>query len=157
MSTVKRLLCVGACAGTTIFRVPHLPKGSAKIIPDAAIQIGDGMSATAACAIVKLGGCAEFWARAGDDANGRAVIASLTEAGLDCSSVHYVPVLYSETGLAAHVGDGDVRTQFERAQAALPHAFVSVTRGAEGFFWLEGGHLQHAAGISVNAVDTRGR
>ena len=34
----------------------HLPRGSAKIIPDIAIQIGDGMSATAACAVVRLGG-----------------------------------------------------------------------------------------------------
>ena len=86
----KPILCVGTCAWTTIFRVAHLPQGSAKIIPIEAIQIGDGMSASAACAIVKLGGRAEFWARVGDDANGRAAIASLTEAGLDCSNVHYV-------------------------------------------------------------------
>ncbi len=248
MNAAKPILCVGACAWTTIFRVAHLPQGSAKIIPDEAIQIGDGMSASAACAIVKLGGHAEFWARVGDDANGRAAIASLTDAGLDCSNVRYIAgakgsfcsvvidgageriviprhdpalpidaswmpleriargdfsavltevrwpegaaaaldaarvagipaildaevgatgvlddlarrashVLYSETGLAAHVGDGDVRAQLERAQTALPHAFVGVTRGAEGFFWLESGHLQHAEGVSVTAVDTLG-
>lgn len=248
LSATKPILCVGACAWTTIFRVAHLPQGSAKIIPDEAIQIGDGMSASAACAIVKLGGRAEFWARVGDDGNGRAAIASLTEAGLDCSNVRYVDgvkgsfcsvvidgegeriviprhdpalpvdaswlpieriargdfsavltevrwpegaaaalnaaraagipaildaevgasgvledlaqrathVLYSETGLAAHVGEGDVRTQLERAQAMLPDAFVGVTRGAEGFFWLESSQLQHAAGVSVTAVDTLG-
>ncbi len=89
--TMKPILCLGACAWTTIFRVGHLPQGSAKIIPDEAIQIGDGMSASAACAIVKLGGRAEFWARVGDDANGHAAIASLTEAGLDCSNVRFVP------------------------------------------------------------------
>jgi sugar/nucleoside kinase (ribokinase family) len=87
---MKPILCVGACAWTTIFRVAQLPQGSAKIIPDEAIQIGDGMSASAACAIVKLGGRAEFWARVGDDANGRAAIGSLTDAGLDCSNVHFV-------------------------------------------------------------------
>jgi sugar/nucleoside kinase (ribokinase family) len=65
-------------------------------------------------------------------------------------------VLYSETGLAAHVGDSAVRAQLERAQAALPNALVGVTRGAEGFFWLESGNLQHASGISVTAVDTLG-
>ena len=244
----KPILCVGACAWTTIFRVAHLPQGSAKIIPTEAIQIGDGMSASAGCAIVKLGGRAEFWARVGDDGNGRAAIASLTDAGLDCSNVRYVAgvkgsfcsvvidgageriviprhdpalpvdaswlpikritrgdfsavltevrwpegaaaaldaaraagipaildaevgapgvlddlarrashVLYSETGLAAHVGDADVRTQLTRAQATLPDALVGVTRGAEGFFWLDGGHVQHAAGVSVTAVDTLG-
>ena len=247
---MKPILCVGACAWTTIFRVAHLPQGSAKIIPEEAIQIGDGMSASAACAIVKLGGRAEFWARVGDDANGRAAIASLTEAGLDCTQVHYVSgvkgsfcsvvidgdgeriviprhdpalpndtswlpldriangdysavltevrwpegaaavldaarsagipaildaevgapdvlndlahrsthVLYSETGLAAHVGDGDVRSQLQRSQAILPDAFVGVTRGVEGFFWLDrsNGHIEHATGISVTAVDTLG-
>jgi len=245
---IKPILCVGACAWTTIFRVAHLPQGSAKIIPDEAIQIGDGMSASAACAIVKLGGHAEFWARVGDDANGRAAIASLMDAGLDCSNVRYIArvkgsfcsvvidaaaeriviprhdpalpvdaswmpleritrgdfsalltevrwpegaaaaldaaraagipaildaevgatgvlgdlarrashVLYSEAGLAVHVGEGDVRAQLERAQAALPNAFVGVTRGPEGFFWLESGHMQHAAGVSVTAVDTLG-
>ena len=245
---LRPILCVGACAWTTICRVAHLPRGSAKIIPDEAIQIGDGMSASAACAIVKLGGRAEFWARVGDDANGRAAIASLTEAGLNCSNVHFVEdvkgsfcsvvidgageriviprhdpalpvdaswmplerltrgefsalltevrwpegaaaaldvaraagipaildaevgapgvledlaqrathVLYSETGLAAHVGDVDVRTQLERAQVALPNALVGVTRGSEGFFWLENGRIHHAAGVSVTAVDTLG-
>ena len=247
---MKPILCVGACAWTTIFRVAHLPQGSAKIIPDEAIQIGDGMSASAAYAIVKLGGRAEFWARVGDDANGRAAIASLTEAGLDCTQVHYVSgvkgsfcsvvidgegeriviprhdpalpndtawlplariangefsavltevrwpegaaavldaaraagipaildaevgapgvledlarrathVLYSETGLAAHVGVGDVRAQLQRCQVMLPEAFVGVTRGAEGFFWFEKstGHVEHATGVSVTAVDTLG-
>ena len=247
---MKPILCVGACAWTTIFRVAQLPQASAKIIPIDAIQIGDGMSASAACAIVKLGGQAEFWARVGDDANGRAAIGSLTEAGLDCTQVRYVSgvkgsfcsvvidsdgeriviprhdpalpndsswlpldriargefsavltevrwpdgaaavldaaraagipaildgevgasgvlddlarrathVLYSETGLAAHVGDGDVRSQLQRAQTILADAFVGVTRGAEGFFWLDkgGGHIEHTAGISVTAVDTLG-
>ena len=249
ISAAKPILCVGACAWTTIFRVAHLPQGSAKIIPHEAIQIGDGMSASAACAIVKLGGRAEFWARVGDDANGRAAIASLTEAGLECSNVHYVAgvkgsfcsvvidgkgeriviprhdpalpvdtswmpieritrgdfsavltevrwpegaaaaldaartagipaildaevgalgvledlaqrathVLYSETGLAAHVGDGDVGVQLERAHAALPNAFIGVTRGAEGFFWWDDvGAVFQERGIAVTAIDTLG-
>ena len=248
MSQTKPVLCVGACAWTTIFRVAHLPHGSAKIMPDDAIQIGDGMSASAACAIVRLGGRAEFWARVGDDANGRAAITSLMAAGLDCSNVRYVPgvkgsfctvvidgdgeriviprhdpalpndtgwlplerirngefaavltevrwpegaaavldaarsagipaildaeigapgamemlaakathVLYSETGLGAHVGRAAARNQLARAQALLPDQFLGVTRGADGFFWLENGRVQHADGIAVKAVDTLG-
>ncbi len=242
------ILCVGACAWTTIFRVGHLPRGSAKIIPDDAIQIGDGMSASAACAVVALGGRAEFWARVGDDANGRAAIASLVGAGLNCDHVQFVPdvkgsfctvvidgdgeriviprhdpalpndtdwlplarirngefsavltevrwpegaaavldaareagipaildaeigapgameflaakathVLYSETGLAAHVGAAAVGDQLMRAQAVLPTQFLGVTRGADGFFWLDAGRVEHATGIAVNAVDTLG-
>jgi len=248
LNSSKPILCVGASAWTTIFRVAELPQGSAKIIPDAAIQIGDGMSASAACAVVKLGGRAEFWARVGDDANGRAAIASLTEAGLDCSKVRFVPgvkgsfctvvidaageriviprhdpalpndtdwlplqrirdgefaavltevrwpegaaavldaareagipaildaevgapgvmeslaarathVLYSETGLAAQVGRAAARTQLQRAQAQLPEQFLGVTRGGDGFYWLEGGKVRHAEGLAVKAVDTLG-
>lgn len=248
MNQVKPILCVGACAWTTIFRVAHLPQGSAKIMPDDAIQIGDGMSASAASAIVKLGGRAEFWARVGDDGNGRAAIASLAAAGIDCAHVRYVSgvngsfctviidgrgeriviprhdpalpgdsdwlplerigngefaavltevrwpegaaavldaarqagvpaildaevgapgvmealaerathVLYSEVGLGAHVGRAAARTQLVRAQALLPQQFLGVTRGADGFFWLENGRVQHADGVPVNAVDTLG-
>ena len=65
-------------------------------------------------------------------------------------------VLYSETGLDAHVGTGDAGGQLVRAQAALPHAFVGVTRGAEGFYWLQDGKVGHAAGVKVNAIDTLG-
>jgi len=248
MTQTKPILCVGACAWTTIFRVARLPQGSAKIMPEEAIQIGDGMSASAACAIVNLAGRAEFWSRVGDDANGRAAIASLTDAGLDCGTVRFVHgvkgsfctvvidgdgeriviprhdpslpndttwlpldrirrgdfaavltevrwfegaaavldaareagvpaildaevgapgvlpalagkathVLYSETGLAAHVGDAAPSEQLRRAKALLPGKFLGVTRGAEGFFWLDGDDERHAEGLSVKAVDTLG-
>lgn len=89
-SKIKPILCVGACAWTTIFRVSHLPQGSAKLLPDDAVQLGDGLSASAGCAVVQLGGRAEFWTRVGDDANACYAIASLVEAGLDCSGVTFV-------------------------------------------------------------------
>lgn len=89
-SKIKPILCVGACAWTTIFRVSHLPLGSAKLLPDEAVQLGDGLSASAGCAIVQLGGRAEFWTRVGDDTNACYAIASLVEAGLDCSGVTFV-------------------------------------------------------------------
>lgn len=247
-ASIRPILCVGACAWTTIFRVDELPRGSAKVLPTEAIQIGDGMSASAGCTIVKLGGRAEFWARVGDDANGRATIASLAEAGLDCTSVRFVPgvkgsfcsvvidaageriviphhdpalpndadwlplarirngefsavltevrwpqgaaavldaareagipaildaevgapgvlqdlaqrathVLYSETGLARHVGRAAARNQLTRAQALLPGKFLGVTRGADGFYWLDDGRVKHTSGIAVTAVDTLG-
>ena len=119
VSHMKPILCVGACAWTTIFRVAHLPQGSAKVIPDEAIQIGDGMSASAACAIVKLGGRAEFWARVGDDANGRAAIASLTDAGLDCTQVRYVPGVKGSFCSVVIDGDGE-RIVIPRHDPALP-------------------------------------
>jgi sugar/nucleoside kinase (ribokinase family) len=244
-SKIKPILCVGACAWTTIFRVSHLPLGSAKLLPEDAVQMGDGLSASAGCAVVQLGGRAEFWTRVGDDANACYAIASLVEAGLDCSGVSFVNdvngsfrsvivgpagecivisqtdatlpsdantlpleriargefsavitelnwpdasavldaartagipgilavdeyssdatpdilsrashLLYSESGLAAHVGAGTVPVQLERAQRASPVAFVGVTRGAEGFYWHACGETRQAAAVDVAPIDT---
>jgi sulfofructose kinase len=87
---MKPILTLGASAWTTIFRVAEpLPNTSAKIIPTEAIQLGDGMSSSAACAIAALGGKAAWWGRVGDDANGRAAMVSLAAAGIDVSDVRY--------------------------------------------------------------------
>ncbi len=102
----RPILTLGACAWTTIFRMPAWPSGSAKIIPHEALQIGDGMSASAACAIAALGEPVSWWGRVGDDFNGRAAIDSLSKAGVDCSEVRwdahakgsFCSVLVDETG-----------------------------------------------------------
>jgi sulfofructose kinase len=44
----------------------------------------------------------------------------------------------------------------QAAQRKAPHAFVGVTVGAEGFYWLESNTVHHAQGLEVNAVDTLG-
>jgi sulfofructose kinase len=244
---MKPILTVGASAWTTIFRLTeNLPNTSAKIIPTEAIQLGDGMSSSAACAIAALGGQAHWWGRVGDDAKGRAAMASLLSAGIDVSQVRFVPgvhgsfcsvivdargerlvvprhdpampadaswlpivqmknfaamltevrwpegaaaaldaaraagipavldaevaapgvlddlcarathILFSETGLAHYVGSGEPHTALQAAQRKAPHAFVGVTLGEHGFYWLENGSIQHAAGLRVKAVDTLG-
>jgi len=131
----KPILCVGACAWTTIFRVAHLPRGSAKIIPDVAIQIGDGMSATAACAVVRLGGRAAFWARVGDDANGHAAIDSLSEAGLDCSGVRLVAGVKGSFCTVVVDGDGE-RIVIPRHDPAMPNdaSWLPLQRIRDGEF-----------------------
>lgn len=244
---MKPILTLGASAWTTIFRVAEpLPNTSAKIIPTEAMQLGDGMSSSAACAIAALGGKAAWWGRVGDDGNGRAAMASLASAGIDVSDTRYekgaygsfcsvivdsngerlvVPrhdpklpsdaswlplhrmnefsafltevrwpegaaagldaarkagipavldaeiaapgvlddlaarathILFSETGLAHFVGSAQPHLSLQAAQRKSPHAFVGVTLGAEGFYWLENNAVQHAQGVKVNAVDTLG-
>ncbi len=243
----KPILTVGASAWTTIFRIDaDLCADSAKHIPTAAIQLGDGMSSSAACAIVALGGKASWWGRVGDDANGHAAMASLASAGIEVSGVRFVPgavgsfctvivdargerlvvprhdpsldaradwmpvntihtfgavltevrwhegaaaaldaaraagipavldaeiaapgvlddlaarathILFSETGLAHYTGSAEPHLGLHAAQRKAPHAFVGVTRGAEGFYWLEHNTVHHATGLKVNAVDTLG-
>ncbi len=241
------ILTLGASAWTTIFRVAEaLPNTSAKLIPTEAIQLGDGMSSSAACAIAALGGKAAWWGRVGDDANGRAAMASLAAAGIDVADVRYergaqgsfcsvivdslgerlvVPrhdpklpadaswlplhridefsafltevrwpegaaagldaarkaglpavldaeiaapgvlddlaarashILFSEAGLAHYVGAAQPHLSLQAAQRKAPHAFVGVTVGAEGFYWLENNAVIHAHGLKVNALDTLG-
>lgn len=65
-------------------------------------------------------------------------------------------MLYSEIGLAAHIGGGRIYDQLARAQAALPSAFIGVTRGADGFYWYEAGNVRHAQSVDVHVVDTFG-
>lgn len=244
---MKPILTVGASAWTTIFRIAEtLPDTSAKYMPLEALQLGDGMSSSAACAIAALGGRASWWGRVGDDANGRAAMASLASAGIDVADVRYVRgavgsfctvivdgrgerlvvprhdpsldtdaswlplhrmgdyaamltevrwaqgaaaaldaaraagipaildaevaapgvlddlaarathILFSETGLAHYAGDASPEASLRAAQRKAPLAFVGVTRGEHGFYWLENGRAHHAPSPRVNAVDTLG-
>ncbi len=246
-SGMKPILTVGASAWTTIFQIDApLPKGSAKLIPTQAVQLGDGMSSSAACAITALGGRAAWWGRVGDDANGRAAMASLAAAHIDISAVRYVQgvcgsfctvivdargerlvvprhdpalpddpawlpvhrmgefsavltevrwpagaaaaldaaraagipavldaevaapgvledlcsrathILFSETGLAHYVGSAPPQRALHAAARRAPHAFVGVTLGEQGFYWLAGNVMHHAPGLPVKAVDTLG-
>ncbi len=243
----KPILTLGASAWTTIFRLDApLPSSSAKHIPIEAIQLGDGMSSSAACAIAALGGKAAWWGRVGDDANGRAAMASICAAGIDIRDVCYVPnvqgsfcsvivdsngerlvvprhdpampedaswlplhrigdfsalltevrwaagaaaaldaargagipavldaeiaapgvlddlaarathILFSENGLEHYIGNAQPQLALQAAQRKAPHAFVGVTMGEHGFYWLENNTIQHATGLKVNAVDTLG-
>ena len=84
------ILTLGACSWTTLFKVDAWPSGSAKIMPSAALQLGDGMSASAACAIAALEGNVVWLGRVGHDDNGKAAVRSLQAAGVDCSGIHWV-------------------------------------------------------------------
>jgi sulfofructose kinase len=246
-SAMKPILTLGASAWTTIFQIDApLPSASAKLIPSQALQLGDGMSSSAACAIAALGGKAAWWGRVGDDANGRAAMASLQTAHIDISAVRYVPgvtgsfctvivdahgerlvvprhdpalpddpawlplhricefsalltevrwpagaaaaldaaraagipavldaevaapgvlddlcsrathILFSETGLAHYVGSAQPQLGLQAAARKAPHAFVGVTLGVHGFYWLADNAIHHAPGLPVKAVDTLG-
>ena len=117
--SAKPILCDRRLRVDDHLQVAHLPRGSAKSSRTSP-QIGDGMSATAACAVVRLGGRAAFLgAGRGDDANGHAAIKSLTEAGLDCSGVRLV----RGSGLVLHRGGGRRRQRIviPRHDPAMPN------------------------------------
>ena len=86
----KRVLCVGAAVLDTIFRVHELPKGEGKILPSQMVQIAEGMAASAAYAIVRLGGSASLWGAVGTDETGKRIRGDLAHDGIDVSEMTIV-------------------------------------------------------------------
>lgn len=87
---MRRILCVGALAMDTIFRLDHLPEGPGKVIPLDAVEVAEGMAAAQAASIVRLGGQAALWASAGDDTTGDRLVGQISDEGVDCSRVRRV-------------------------------------------------------------------
>lgn len=85
------VLCLGACVFDTILRVPTIPAAPAKVLASACVQIGSGMSSSAAAAVARLGGQAELWGRVGDDMAGRQFLADLAGAGVDVTHMRVMP------------------------------------------------------------------
>jgi sulfofructose kinase len=84
------VLCVGALALDTIFRLDALPTAPGKYLPTDAIEVAEAMATAQAATIVRLGGKARLWAACGDDAVGDRIVADLTAAGIDLSALRRV-------------------------------------------------------------------
>jgi sulfofructose kinase len=97
-----RVICLGHTTLDFVWTVDALPHGGGKTPASSYACRGGGMAATAAVAAARLGACAQFWGRAGDDAAGAAMRAELATFGVDathlrlfqgaCSSVSSVVV-----------------------------------------------------------------
>lgn len=85
------VLCLGACVFDTILRVPAIPRAPAKVLASACVQVGEGMSSSAAAAVARLGGRAELWGRVGDDMAGRQFLIDLAGAGVEVGRLRVVP------------------------------------------------------------------
>jgi sulfofructose kinase len=86
-----RILCVGALTMDTIFRMQHLPDGPGKFLPIDVVEIAEGMAASAACSVARLGGKVALWSSVGDDAVGARGIAAMEAEGVDCELIRPVP------------------------------------------------------------------
>lgn len=85
-----RVLCVGAATFDTLFKVPAIPSTPTKVLPTDCRQQAGGMAASGGAAIVRLGGCVDYWARVGGDDTGRQILEDLAAAGLDVGRVRRV-------------------------------------------------------------------
>lgn len=83
MPAGKRVICVGHAALDRIYRIEAFPPEPTKVRALEHVEAGGGMAANAAVAIARLGGRAELWSRAGDDAAGAAIRSGLRSERVD--------------------------------------------------------------------------
>ncbi len=80
-------MCIGHAVQDYVFSLPELPAGGRKFRAAAFECVGGGPAATAAVAIVRLGGEASLAARLGADTVADAITGELEGYGVDCSRV----------------------------------------------------------------------
>ena len=117
---MKHVVCVGVAVVDAIYSVPAIPAEPVKVMASAYEEVGGGMAATGAVAIVRLGGSAAMWARVGADALGARVIEGLAAEGVDARAIRRLPgrvstratVLVDPTGerLLAGYADPELET-----------------------------------------------
>lgn len=85
-----RIVCVGHTAFDRVFMLERVVDPPAKVAAHTYMEMGGGMAANGAVAIARLGGEAEFWGPAGDDAVADAMAADFARHGVDCRSMHRI-------------------------------------------------------------------
>jgi sulfofructose kinase len=84
---VTTVVCVGIAVLDYLFQVDELPTGEGKFYAGGYREVGGGVAANAAAAIVKLGGMARYVGRVGADEAGERITADLAALGVDVSAV----------------------------------------------------------------------
>lgn len=81
---MQTILCVGHAVQDFVFAVDRLPEHAEKYSARSLALVGGGPAATAAVAIVRLGGRALLAARLGQDTAGKVAADELASYGVDC-------------------------------------------------------------------------
>lgn len=151
----KRVLCVGAFAMDTIFRLETLPTAPGKYLPLDAVEVAEGMAAAQAATIARLGGTVSLWASCGDDAIGDRMIAQLEAEGVDCTPVRRVA--NARSGFASIFmdtrGERIIVPQYDPALRSAPDALpdlADVALVSTDVRWPE------AAAMALSAARKRG-
>ncbi len=125
----KRILCVGAFAMDTIFRLETLPVAPGKYLPTDAVEVAEGMAAAQACSIARLGGEVMLWASCGDDAIGNRMVAQIADEGVDVSAIRRV--LGARSGFSSIFmdarGERIIVPQYDPSLRSAPDALPDLT------------------------------
>jgi sulfofructose kinase len=90
MKPAKPLLCLGIVTWDMLFRLDEIPTKGIKVPAKDCVEVGGGMSASAAVAIARLGGTVHFWGRCGDDPTGDRIADDLRAEGVDVSNLRRI-------------------------------------------------------------------
>jgi sulfofructose kinase len=141
----KRVICVGHAALDRIYRIEAFPPEPTKVRALEHVEAGGGMAANAAVAVARLGGKAELWSRAGDDAAGSAIRAGLKAEGVDVRYLQSFEGARSSTSAIIVDGQGE-RLIVGQRDAGMPSgtSWLPLERVKEAdavlgdLRWLEG-------------------
>ncbi len=102
-----RLLTVGSINMDFVARVPRIPLAGETVGASGFARIPGGKGANQAVAVARLGACSLLCGRVGDDADGRALLASLAVEGVDTSAVIVTPDAPTGIALITVSDDGE--------------------------------------------------
>ena len=116
----------------TIYQMDTLPDGPGKFLPLSALEIAEGMAASAATAIARLGGAVALWAATGDDDVGSRLLAAMEAEGIDCTNVQRVIGAPSAVAavLVDRVGERMIVPYYAPALFGSPKLPAGIGRGA---------------------------
>lgn len=89
-TAMKPLLCLGIVTWDMLFKLDEIPTKGIKVPAKDCVEVGGGMSASAAVAISRLGGKVHFWGRCGDDPTGDRIAGDLEAEGVDISNLRRI-------------------------------------------------------------------
>ncbi len=84
---MAKVLCLGVATLDHVFLVKSLSAQPTKLRAFDYARVGGGMAATAAVAVARLGGSAEFWGMLAEDERGREIVADLEAEGVKCGFI----------------------------------------------------------------------
>lgn len=157
---MAKWITMGAAAVDTIVKVPHLPKADEIVYPLSIEQYPGGSTANIAVGLSRLGETVSFFGKAGDDANGKVIVDSFHDDGVDTAYLKIEPGNASGGAFIAVDEDGERviyslggNTLYERWDEIDPAAF----EGVEGLYigetfdevGVEAAKLAHKQGATV--------
>lgn len=151
----KHIICVGKTTLDQIWPVTDMPVGGGKYRATGYLVLGGGMAATAAVAVVRLGGQASFCGRAGNDAAGHLMQMELADYGVDVEQFRLYPGARSSVSAVIVDNSGErMIVNFSGADIPDDANWLQLERIADAgavlgdVRWMEGARAMYAAARS---------